>query len=137
MLKQSVKTVSILAALLSLHSVASATCVGSDCAVDVNADVSFKSNYYLDKDHNGIFIQSNVGDNTAVVDLKNVVMRDNGNITGSAQAVGNNIANSQTTGFKRIDTMFQDMIPTSIGPRKNTCEPSLAAQMETPSRSES
>lgn len=100
MLKQSVKTVSILAALLSLHSVASATCVGSDCAVDVNADVSFKSNYYLDKDHNGIFIQSNVGDNTAVVDLKNVVMRDNGNITGSAQAVGNNIAISLSSSTK-------------------------------------
>ncbi len=32
--------------------------------------------------------------------------------------ISGNIANSQTTGFKRIDTMFQDMIPTSMGTRQ-------------------
>jgi len=32
--------------------------------------------------------------------------------------ISGNIANSQTTGFKRIDTMFQDMIPTSTGTRQ-------------------
>lgn len=100
MLKQSLKSLSILAALLSMHPIASATCQGSECAVEIDADVSFKSHYTLDKDHNGIFIQTNEGSNTAVVDLKNVVMRDNGNITGSAQAVGNNIAVSLSSSSK-------------------------------------
>lgn len=91
MLKQSVKTVSILAALLSMHSVASATCKGADCKVDVQAEVEFDSSYYLSPNHKGIIIQSNVGNNTAVVDLQNVVMRNNGNIEASAQAIGNNV----------------------------------------------
>ncbi|MEW6205368.1 MAG: hypothetical protein AB1516_08605 [Pseudomonadota bacterium] len=92
MLKQSLKSLSILAALLSMHSVASATCQGNDCQVEVDANIEFDSSYYLSENHNGIIIQSNTGTNAAIVDLKNVVMRDNGNITGSAQAVGNNIA---------------------------------------------
>lgn len=100
MLKQSVKTVSILAALLSMHSVASATCVGSDCAVEVEANVDFEANYHLSPKHNGIYIQSNTGTNAAVVDLKNVVMRENGDISGAAQAVGNNIAISLSSSSK-------------------------------------
>jgi hypothetical protein len=92
MLKQSLKSLSILAALLSMHSVASATCQGNDCQVEIDANIDFDSSYYLSENHNGIFIQSNTGTNAAIVDLQNVVMRDNGNITGSAQAVGNNIA---------------------------------------------
>ncbi|VWX34252.1 conserved exported hypothetical protein [Limnobacter sp. 130] len=92
MLKQSLKSLSILAALLSMHSVASATCQGNDCQVEIDANIDFDSSYYLSENHNGIFIQSNIGTNAAIVDLQNVVMRDNGNITGSAQAVGNNIA---------------------------------------------
>lgn len=98
MLKQSVKTVSILAALLSMHSVASATCTGNDCQVEVEANIDFEAKYHLSPGHNGIYIQSNTGENAAIVDLKNVVMRDNGNITGSAQAVGNNIAISLSSG---------------------------------------
>lgn len=100
MLKQSLKSLSILAALLSMHSVASATCVGSDCTVDVNTNVDFNGDYHLDKDHNGIFTQSNTGSNAAFVDLQNVVMRDNGNITGSAQAVGNNTSISLSSSSK-------------------------------------
>lgn len=91
MLKQSVQIASVLTALLSMHSVASATCVGTDCQVEVEANVEFTSHYNLDPDHNGIFIQSNTGTNAAVVDLRNVVMRSNGDITGTATAIGNNI----------------------------------------------
>lgn len=100
MMKQSVKSLSILAALLSMHSIASATCQGSDCQVEVDANIDFDSSYYLDKDHNGIYLQSNSGKNIAVVNLQNVVMRDNGNISGAAQAVGNNIAISLTSSSK-------------------------------------
>lgn len=98
MLKQSVQTLSILAALLSVHSMASATCVGTDCQVEVEANIDFAANYKLDPDHNGIYIQSNTGNNAAIVDLKNVVMRENGNITGSATAIGNNIGVSLSSG---------------------------------------
>ena len=98
MLKQSVKTISILAALLSMHSVASATCTGSDCQVEVEANIDFEAQYHLSPGHNGIYIQSNTGTNAAIVNLNNVIMRDNGNITGSAQAVGNNIAISLSSG---------------------------------------
>jgi len=98
MLKQSVKTISILAALLSMHSVASATCTGSDCQVEVEANIDFEAQYHLSPSHNGIYIQSNNGENAAIVDLNNVVMRDNGNITGAAQSVGNNIAISLSSG---------------------------------------
>lgn len=92
MLKQSLKSLSILAALLSMHSVASATCQGTDCQVEVETNIEFDSSYYLSPNHNGIFIQSNTGSNAAIVNLQNVVMRDNGNIIGSAGAIGNNIA---------------------------------------------
>ncbi|WP_306481735.1 hypothetical protein [Limnobacter sp.] len=97
MMKQSLKSLSILAAMLSMHSVAFATCQGNDCQVEIDANIDFDSSYYLSENHNGIFIQSNTGTNAAIVDLQNVVMRDNGNITGSAQAVGNNIAISLTS----------------------------------------
>ncbi|EDM83895.1 MULTISPECIES: hypothetical protein [unclassified Limnobacter] len=97
MMKQSLKSLSILAAMLSMHSVAFATCQGNDCQVEIDANIDFDSSYYLSDNHNGIFIQSNTGTNAAIVDLQNVVMRDNGNITGSAQAVGNNIAISLTS----------------------------------------
>lgn len=97
MIKQSLKSLSILAAMLSMHSVAFATCQGNDCQVEIDANIDFDSSYYLSENHNGIFIQSNTGTNAAIVDLQNVVMRDNGNITGSAQAVGNNIAISLTS----------------------------------------
>ncbi|MAG79665.1 MULTISPECIES: hypothetical protein [Limnobacter] len=100
MLKQSLKSLSILAALLSMHSVAQATCQGNDCQVEIDANVEFDSSYYLSPNHNGIFIQSNTGTNAAIVDLQNVVMRDNGDITGSAQAVGNNIAISLSSSSK-------------------------------------
>lgn len=100
MMKQSLKSLSILAALLSMHSIASAICQGSDCQVEVDANIDFDSSYYLDKDHNGIYLQSNSGKNIAVVNLQNVVMRDNGNISGAAQAVGNNIAISLTSSSK-------------------------------------
>jgi hypothetical protein len=91
MLKQSIQSLSVLAIIMSMHSAASATCVGDTCAVDINADVKFTSHYNLDPDHNGIFIQSNYGSNKAEVKLNNVVMRENGDITGNAQAIGNNI----------------------------------------------
>lgn len=97
MMKQSLKSLSILAAMLSMHSVVFATCQGNDCQVEIDANIDFDSSYYLSENHNGIFIQSNTGTNAAIVDLQNVVMRDNGNITGSAQAVGNNIAISLTS----------------------------------------
>ena len=97
MMKQSLKSLSILAAMLSMHSVAFATCQGNDCQVEIDANIDFDSSYYLSENHNGIFIQSNTGTNAAIIDLQNVVMRDNGNITGSAQAVGNNIAISLTS----------------------------------------
>lgn len=100
MLKQSLKSLSIVAALLSMHPVAQATCQGNDCEVDIEANVEFDSSYYLSPNHNGIYIQSNTGTNAAIVDLKNVVMRDNGDITGSAQAVGNNIAISLSSSSK-------------------------------------
>lgn len=98
MLKQSVQTLSIVAALLSVHSMASATCVGTDCQVEVEANIDFAGNYNLDPDHNGIYIQSNTGKNAAIVDLKNVVMRENGDIAGSATAIGNNIGVSLSSG---------------------------------------
>jgi hypothetical protein len=88
MLKRSVKTISIVAALLSMHSVASATCTGSNCYVE---PVKFESSYYLSPNHNGIYIQLNSGDTSAIVDLKNVVMRSNGNISGMATSIGNNL----------------------------------------------
>eukprot|EP01030_Chromulinospumella_sphaerica_P008165 gene8165-7990_t len=83
-----------------MHSVAFATCQGNDCQVEIDANIDFDSSYYLSENHNGIFIQSNTGTNAAIVDLQNVVMRDNGNITGSAQAVGNNIAISLSSSSK-------------------------------------
>lgn len=92
MLKKPVKTLSVLAALLSMHSMASATCTGTDCALDISAVVDFDASYNLDPEHKGIFIQINNGNTSAAVDLKNVVIRDNGNIDASATAVGNNIA---------------------------------------------
>ncbi|WP_334119974.1 hypothetical protein [Limnobacter sp.] len=98
MLKQSVQTLSIVAALLSVHSMASATCVGTDCQVEVEANIDFAGNYNLDPDHNGIYIQSNTGKNAAIVDLKNVVMRENGDIAGAATAIGNNIGVSLSSG---------------------------------------
>ena len=100
MLKQSVKSLSIVAALLSMHTVASATCQGSDCQVEVEANIDFDGHYHLSPSHNGIYIQSNTGTNTAIVDLQNVVMRDNGAVSGAAQAVGNNIAISLSSSSK-------------------------------------
>lgn len=98
MLKQSVTTISILAALLSMHSVASATCTGTDCQVEVETNIDFEASYHLDPNHKGIYIQSNTGTNAAIVDLQNVVMRDSGNITGTATAIGNNIGIELSSG---------------------------------------
>lgn len=88
MFKQSVRTLSIIAALFSIHTAASATCVGTDCQVDITGSFDFD----LGSNTDGIFVQKNVGTNTAIVDLKNVVMRENGDITGTATAIGNNIS---------------------------------------------
>lgn len=88
MFKQSVRTLSIIAALLSIHTAASASCVGTDCQVDMTGSFDFT----LGQNTDGIFVQKNVGTNTAIVDLKRVVMRENGDITGTATAIGNNIS---------------------------------------------
>lgn len=87
MFKQSVRTLSIIAALFSIHTAASATCTGTDCQVDVSGSFDFD----LGANTDGIYVQKNVGTNTAIVDLKRVVMRDNGDITGTATAIGNNM----------------------------------------------
>lgn len=89
MLKQSLKTVSIIAALLSVHGMASATCSGSACDVETNVEVKFDSSYYLSPNAKGIYLQTNTGDRTAIVDLKNVVMKASGDISAAATAVGN------------------------------------------------
>ena len=86
MFKQSVRTLSIIAALFSIHTAASATCVGTDCKIDVDGSFDFD----LGNDVNGIYLQKNVGHSAAHVNLNNVVMRDNGGITGTATAIGNN-----------------------------------------------
>lgn len=98
MLKQSLKLIPILSALLSVHGVASANCVGTDCQVEVQANVDFEALYNLSPNHNGIFIQSNVGNNAAIVDLQNVVMRNNGDITGMSTAIGNNVSVNLSAG---------------------------------------
>lgn len=92
MFKQSVRTLSIIAALFSIHTAASAgsTCTGTDCQVDVSGSFDFD----LGGDTNGIYVQKNVGDSTAIVNLKNIVMRENGDITATATAIGNNIGMS-------------------------------------------
>jgi hypothetical protein len=76
MLKHSLKAVSILAALMSMHSMASATCTGNACNVETNVEVKFD-------------LQTNTGDRTAIVDLKNVVMTGKGDLSAAATAVGN------------------------------------------------
>ncbi|MEQ9108589.1 MAG: hypothetical protein RLO04_14075 [Limnobacter sp.] len=88
MFKQSVRTLSIIAALFSIHTAASATCTGTDCQVDVSGSFDFT----LGENTDGIYVQKNVGTNTAIVDLKRVVMRDGGDIAASATAIGNNIS---------------------------------------------
>ena len=45
MMKQSLKSLSILAAMLSMHSVAFATCQGNDCQVEIDANIDFDSSY--------------------------------------------------------------------------------------------
>jgi hypothetical protein len=94
MFKQSVRTLSILAALFSIHTAASATCTGTDCQVDVSGSFDFA----LGENTNGIYVQKNVGTNTAIVDLKRVVMRDNGDVAANATAIGNNISVSLSAG---------------------------------------
>lgn len=89
MLKHSLKAVSILAALMSMHTMASATCTGSACDVETNVEVKFDSSYYLSPNAKGIYLQTNTGDRTAIVDLKNVVMTGKGDLTAAATAVGN------------------------------------------------
>lgn len=98
MLKPTLQSLSLLAVLMSMHTVASATCVGDACTVDVGAEVKFSSSYYLDPDHNGIYIQSNYGSNKAEVKLNNVIMRNDGAILGAAQAIGNNMGVSVASG---------------------------------------
>jgi hypothetical protein len=88
MFKQSVRTLSIIAALFSIHTAASATCVGADCQVDITGSFGFT----LGQHTNGIFVQKNHGSNAAVVGLSNLVMRDSGDITATATAIGNNIS---------------------------------------------
>jgi hypothetical protein len=87
MFKQSVRTLSIIAALFSMHTAASASCVGADCQVDITGSFGFT----LGQHTNGIFVQNNRGSNVAVVGLSNLVMRDSGDITATANAIGNNI----------------------------------------------
>lgn len=89
MLKHSLKAVSILAALMSMHTMASATCTGNACNVETNVEVKFDSSYYLSPNAKGIYLQTNTGDHTAIVDLKNVVMKASGDISAAATAVGN------------------------------------------------
>jgi hypothetical protein len=89
MFKQSVKTISILAALMSMHSMASATCKGAECDVETQVEVKFDSSYYLSPNAKGIYLQSNNGDRTAIVDMKNVVIKNNGEVSAIATAVGN------------------------------------------------
>lgn len=89
MFKTTVKTVSVLAALMSMHSMASATCQGSDCDVSTKVEVEFDSSYYLSPNAKGIYLQTNKGDRTANVNLQNVLMKNNGDVSGVATAVGN------------------------------------------------
>ncbi|MFN4328947.1 MAG: hypothetical protein ACK4FF_08725 [Limnobacter sp.] len=107
MLKKSVSALSILAAFMSIHTAASATCVGADCDVRTNVEVNFDTSYYLSPNAKGIYIQSNTGDRLANVQLDNVKMTNTGDITAAATAVGN-IANFEvntgsTTNIRHIN----------------------------------
>ncbi|WP_370261396.1 hypothetical protein [Limnobacter sp.] len=92
MLTKPFKTTALLLAMLSAHGVASATCTGPDCKVEVGVEVNFDTSYYLSPNHNGIIVQANTGKSAAVVDLNNVIMRDKGNISANATAIGNNVS---------------------------------------------
>ncbi|HEX4918492.1 MAG TPA: hypothetical protein VFV43_11385 [Limnobacter sp.] len=92
MFKRTLKATAVLTALMSMHSIASATCSGPNCDINIDVEVKLDTSYQLSPNHNGIFIQTNRGAGKATVDLNNVVMRNNGNISANATAIGNTIS---------------------------------------------
>ncbi|HEY1059392.1 MAG TPA: hypothetical protein VGE55_11745 [Limnobacter sp.] len=90
-MKKTAIAASLLTALLSIHTGASATCTGTTCSSDISAEVDFGASYYLSPNHNGIIIQKNTGSNVSNVDLRNVVITNNGTLTADSTSVGNNV----------------------------------------------
>ncbi|MCQ8895112.1 hypothetical protein NQT62_01505 [Limnobacter humi] len=90
-MKKTAIAASLLTALLSIHSGAFASCTGTGCASDISAEVNLNTDYNLDPNHNGIYIQVNRGNNSSNLQLNNVIVNNNGSLTANSTSVGNNI----------------------------------------------
>lgn len=84
-------------------------CAATDptCTASTSAEVSLNTSYQLDPNHKGINVQVNTGDRISVIEMKNLVIQNNGNLSAVATSVGNNFSVNTTgttaiTGLKHI-----------------------------------
>lgn len=90
-----IKTTLASAVLLAASPAAFATsnsCSGADCVSDIRAEVSLSTDFYVDADSKGVFIQNNSGDIFAGTKLTNLVIRNDGALNVETQAIGNNLS---------------------------------------------
>lgn len=91
------KTTQVLAAasvLFSFHTLASATCTPGkpDCASNVSVNNTIKSNYDIQGNHSGVYVQLNKGASLSEVKLTRVLTPASGQVTARADSIGNNFS---------------------------------------------
>lgn len=94
MFKKTTQALAAASVLFSFHTLASATCTPGkpDCASNVSVNNTIKSNYDIQGNHSGVYVQLNKGAGLSEVKLTNVLTPDSGKVTARADSIGNNFS---------------------------------------------